>query len=415
MANVLARIDWKMGQTLLPEHFIAQEDSFSAETALRFSLLGVPFHGIGRLRWNDSLLAEGVVSIMSVAVILPTGQVVQVPGNAEAQSFNLNVAGTTKVTVYLHFTNERAAADGNYSGQSAEDSLERVVHTITLSSEQTLRNAVYTMKFAEFEKDIQGNWSLVTDFMPPLLQVGTSPFFTRTIERLTKTIQLFHEKLREDIAASYLGGEGLFSAKMCLKGVYAIERLLANVKAQVPLHPFQFYEALKTFYTEVCIYQDKTPEEITSPYLHDDIAGCMKKVLVPLFEHLQVSKGKTPYLGFERKDGVFILNNIPPEVRVAKEVYFLVQKPKVSDTVSMDGFKIGSRSRLPVVHQLSLVGIPVRRIDRPPFQHQFGAEVEFYLLSQGDEWDNALKEGSLAFFDTPTFAKAKAYVYWRST
>src|SRR5436190_204564 len=138
MTETLARIDWKMGQTLLPEHFVAQEDALIADSALRFGMMGVPFHGIGRLRWNDSLLAE-------------------------------------------------------------------------------------------FEKNIEGAWSLIEEFVPPLLQVGTSPFLGRMLDRLSKTIQMFHEKLREDIAASYLGGEGLFSAKTCLKGIYAIERVLANV------------------------------------------------------------------------------------------------------------------------------------------------------------------------------------------
>src|SRR5438270_912029 len=42
MTDTLARIDWQMGQTLLPEHFVAQEDAILADTATRFGLLGLP-------------------------------------------------------------------------------------------------------------------------------------------------------------------------------------------------------------------------------------------------------------------------------------------------------------------------------------------------------------------------------------
>jgi type VI secretion system protein ImpJ len=418
MVDQLARIDWRLGQTLLPEHFIAQEDAFTADVAARFGLIGVPYYGIGRLRWNDALLADGILSLISGTIVLPTGKILDIPGNTQALSFNLNTTGTTRVVVYLHLTNERGTVEGDGANAATAgddgEPVERVIHQIAFSSDQAQKNAVYTMRFAEFEKNIENVWSLVEDYVPPLVCVGTSPFLARVVDRLGRSLQAFHEKLREDIAASYLGGEGLFSAKICLKGVWSIERVLANLRGQVKLHPHAFYEALKTFYAEVCIYQDVTPENIASPYTHDDLAGCLRKVTKPLFEQLQVTRGKTPYLAFERKDGMFLLASIPQEVRVAKDVYLLLQKPRVSEVVSIEGIKLASRTRLPVVHQLSLVGIPIKRIERPPFQHQFGAEVEFYQLVAGDEWDQALRESNLAFFDMPALAKAKAYVYWRN-
>ncbi len=412
----LARIDWKMGQTLLPEHFFAQEEALTADMAARFGMLGVPFHGIGRMRLNDSLLADGIISIMSLSAVLPTGKVVVVPGNVVSRSFNLNTVGTTRVTLYLHLTNERGAPAGTEeeAATAQGEPLERVINTIALGADQTHPDAQYTLKLAEFEKNIEGAWGLLDTFVPPLVQVGTSPFLARLVDALGRAITIFQQRLREDIAASYLGGEGLMGAKTCLKSVYTIERFLANVKAQVHCHPYHLYEALKMFYGEVCVYQDMNPEEMASPYLHDDLATCLGKIARPLFERLNVSRGKTPYLSFDRKDGVFQLSPIPQEVRLAKDIFLLLQKPKVSEVVNLDGVKVASRTRLPVVHQMSLIGIPAKKIERPPFQHQFGAEVEFYQLTPGDEWDQALKEGNVAFFDSPAVAKVKAYLYWRS-
>jgi type VI secretion system protein ImpJ len=414
MTDTLARIDWQMGQTLLPEHFVAQEDALLADTATRFGLMGIPAEGVGRLRWNESLLAEGILSLISGTIVLNSGQVLDIPGNAVVNTFNLNVPGTTRVPVYLHLTSERAAQTGGAPRADGEEQVERVVHRVALVAEQTYRTAVQTLKLAEFEKGIEGAWVLAEDFLPPLLQVGTSPFLAALVDKLGKTLELFHYKLQEEIAASYLGGEGLSSAKACLRAVYNIERFLANLKAEVHYHPYHLYEQLKSFYTELCLYQNTTPQSIASPYQHHDLAGCLALVTKPLFDQMQVSKGKTPYMQFERADGLLQIRDLPREARVAKEVYFLLQKSRVSDMLSTDGIKLASRARLPLVHQLALQGIPMRRIERPPFQHTFGAEVEFFLLSGGEEWDHTLREGAIALFDEPKLASAKAYLFWRN-
>ncbi len=412
MADSLARMDWKMGQTLLPEHFRAQEDALIGDMAARLALAGVPLHGLGRLSWNESLLEQGILSISKLALILPIGQYLQVPGNARAQSFNLNATGATRTPVYLHLTSERVPVIDEADGPDGER-LERYARSIVLSSEQVQRDAVFTMKLAEFDKGVEGGWSLTPSFIPPLVQVGVSPFLQDLLERLASALPLFQEKLQEDIAASYLGGEGLAGAKTCLKALYTFQRLLNNVAAQVHVHPYTFCEALKVFYAEVCFYQDRTPEEITSAYRHDDLAGTFAAVARPLLEHLRLEKGKAPYVPFTRKDGMFQLPTLPEEVRGAKEVFLLVQKPRLGESVPIEALKLAARSRVAAVHRLSLVGIPLRRIERPPFQHQFGSEVEFFQLGFGEEWDLALREGALAFFETPSVAKARAFLYWR--
>jgi type VI secretion system protein ImpJ len=66
------------------------------------------------------------------------------------------------------------------------------------------------------------------------------------------------------------------------------------------------------------------------------------------------------------------------------------------------------------MHQMSLIGCPLTRIERPPFQHPFGPEVDFYQISEGEEWDNALNELEIAFFSTDALKGARFFVYWRT-
>src|SRR5207302_5354370 len=122
------------------------------------------------------------------------------------------------------------------------------------------------------------------------------------IDRLGKTMERFHLKLEEDIAASYLGGEGLMSAKLALEGVYTLRRFLLNLRTQIRFHPYFLYEALKSFYTRICLYQNATPEHATSHYRHDQLSQTFAMIVQPLLHQLQVTRGDTPYLSFERKD-----------------------------------------------------------------------------------------------------------------
>jgi type VI secretion system protein ImpJ len=105
MNDKLARVFWKMGQTLLPEHLLAQEDSLLANTVLRFRAQGLPSYGLGKLLVNETLLSEGIFSIQEMTLVLASGLLINIPGNATASPFNLNLPGTIKVSVYLHNLN----------------------------------------------------------------------------------------------------------------------------------------------------------------------------------------------------------------------------------------------------------------------------------------------------------------------
>ena len=65
----LARVRWQVGQTLLPEHFRAQDESLSAEARLHGELSGLPQVGIASLVWSEAMLAEGSLSLPSLTAI----------------------------------------------------------------------------------------------------------------------------------------------------------------------------------------------------------------------------------------------------------------------------------------------------------------------------------------------------------
>jgi type VI secretion system protein ImpJ len=414
-SDKLPRVRWQMGQALLPDHLIAQEESVLAENRIKFGLSSLPSFGIAKLQWNDSLLRDGILSLISLTWILPSGELVDIPGNAKSQPFNMNVAGTTHVSIYIHFLMEEMQKESAavFQMNKDEDTVERIIYTIETSSNQNHTSAFQTLKLAEFKKDGQGVWSASEDYIPPLLQVGTSPFFLNTINYLTQLLEAFHFKMEREIAAIYLSGESLFSAKQCLMAVYKLQHFFCNLKHEIHYHPYLLYEVLKMFYIDLCFYQKVTPENVELPYLHTQLRECFRKIFEPLLHQIQEMKSKSPYVPFKKEEGMFVIPKLPKEAKEAKELYFLIQKPKVTMMLSVEGVKLASKSRIAMMHQMALQGIPYKKIERPPFQHTFGAEVDFFLIVEGEEWDHALGEGTLAFYDQTYLEGVNAYLYWR--
>jgi len=412
MDDKLARVCWKMGQTLLPEHLMAMEDSLLANTVLRFRMQGLPSYGIGKLILNETLLGEGIFSVQEMTLVLSSGLLLSVPGNARLSPFNLNLPGTTAVPVYLHILNDTPAADSNPGGwdDDADARIPRLMHRMALSSEQDYPNVIETLKLAEFLKSPQGIWQISRDYIPPLLQMGTSPFLRSEIDALSEALTLFQYNLYMD-AVSYLSGDSLSSVKQCLKSVFRTQRLLANLVSQVHLHPFFFCEELLTLYTEVCFYRNTTPENITSAYNHDQLAS-LHAIIDLINKQMQMVRSLPPYLPFELSDNIYKVK-LPDEIRQATNVYLLAQKDRVISRLSLDDLKLASLSRLTVVHKMALQGIPFKRVEHPSFQHSFGAEVEFYLLKEGEEWDHALNEMMVAFYNRPELKDTAFYIFWR--
>jgi len=412
MNQKLARVRWEMGQTLLPGHLEAQEESLATEVDARLRNMGLPYYGLVRLQWNETMLPEGVLAVQSLTAIMPSGLFLDIPGNTRAEPMNLNNIGSVQVPVYMHLVIPGHEQQASSPHLDEPGDIPRKQHFVIFSSDQAQSDALESLRLGLFYKDPQGTWQLSSGSIPPFLQVGRCPFLQQELKELEQLLEVFQQKLSQEIAASYLSGDSMFSARECLKSSIRTGRMLANISAQYQPHPFYLYEALKEFLTDVALYRDMQPEHVLAPYDHEALGKCFQNILEPLKEHMRQFQRRATFLPFEFKDGLHQVD-LPGQVKEAKEFYLLVQKSHVHAAVSLQNLKLGGRSRLSTIHRLALQGIPLKKIERPPFQHKFGPEVDFYQLQPGEEWDQALRDLSLAFYDMPAFSGVRFFVYWR--
>ncbi|MEY3288163.1 MAG: hypothetical protein RLZZ419_405 [Pseudomonadota bacterium] len=405
-----------MGQALLPGHLRALEESMLAESALRFSLQEVPGYGLYKLRWNENLLAEGVLALDALTLVMSSGLLLELKGNAQVTSLNLNVPGTTLLSVYLHvrYLPENISERDGGRQTIKRDNVNCWLWSLELSTEQENPDTLESFRLAEFEKQPDGPWRLSSRYIPPLLCIGSSvPFLKDELTVLNHKLESYHYQLTQEITAIYLSGADLVNARQCLKNVIKMQRFLGNLFTQTSPHPYTVYEELKGFYVDLCFYHNNNPQFAMALYRHEQLVDVFRETLEPLNNQLQLKHMSSPYLPFTVSGGV-VQACLPESIREAKEIYLLVQKAGVTKAVSLDNIKIAAVTRISIVHKFYLQGIPYKLIDRPQFQHSFGPEVDIYQFSVGEEWDRVLDELELGFYADPKFTEENFFLYWRS-
>lgn len=399
----LALNRWNMGQVLMPTHLFTLQDTLLQHVGFRAQLQGLPGYGIAGLFWDDALISKGAIAISSMTAVFPSGDLIDVPGNATVSNLNLGDFQDDRAAVYLHvFNASRDAGEVDTSDVFDEDSeaVERLVHRVELSLKPWLDEARQSMKLAELEREMGSDWRLGT-YVPPLLQVGTSPFLLSHVDSYESSLRQLQVELAAQLVDPYLGEEHAGRLRRGHGAVRRLQTYLADLRGQVHLHPYYFLDALRHFYVELCILQRTTPDAPLLLYDHDDLAGCFGQMADRLRDKLAYAPITSERLSFTRDDYYYLAAPFPEELGAARRVYLVVRTADASgesDIDLTDVIKLASPGRLGQVHSLSLPGVAMERLQNPGFSHTFGVRSRFYSLDLGDEWQHAVREGALCYY-----------------
>lgn len=410
----LARVRWQVGQTILPEHFHAQEDALSGESRLYAGFSGLPQLGIARLKWKDVLLPEGVLDVSTMAAVMPGGFLVEVPGNAFIEPFSLEETGRAEATVYLHLLEETRGAEGVPMYLDDPETVHRELRVLRLSADQVVDGAASTLELATFRKDPLGKWKLSEQEVPPLLLVGSHPFLDGLLKDLDVVLDQALGQLRTHIQDSYLRSDRLANARRALCEVRAVQALREDMNHGVYPTSYQFFAMLRRLYFEVCCYLEADPDERLPAYQHEDLGTGLRRWMELLLRSFRPEGTRLTHKPFAVQDGRFVLSAMPKEDPPPNDFYLLVQRKDPSRPLPLQGMKLASPLRLPVVRRLALKGIPWRAVPHPSFPHAFGPEIDWYhLTAEGEEWQYALRENGLSFYSTSDLEGAQVSLFWR--
>lgn len=411
VAHQTSRVHWHMGQALLPEHFYAQEHALREELAIRCSVQIAPVWGVVSLVWDEFQLQKGIVSLQEMTLLLPSGALVDIPGNTSPAFLNLTATGANRALVYLHLQSgyETVTTGG---GDLGSDGIERVVQKIELSTQAYSEGGVEAFKLAEVACGADGVWSLTQEFCPALAGIGAEPFFKSFHARMLALCRGLRQLIQKELEQNHLAAEGQAGAKQCLRGVFAFQAFLVDMGSGLRPHPYQVFRTLRELYLDVCVFRGVYPERIARNYEHEELGSCIGELLSELEQQLQVGRAELPYVEFTLKDGRHVCE-LDARLRRAKDVYWLIQKARVASELDLGRVKLAAESRISTVHERALRGVPFQKIESPPFAHGLSSTVEFFALLPGKEWDYAISEGKLVAYDAPPLAGCRLYLYFR--
>ncbi|RKH70648.1 type VI secretion system baseplate subunit TssK [Corallococcus aberystwythensis] len=412
--DTLARVLWQEGQTLLPEHFRAQEESLSTEARRYAGFAGLPVVGVSALRFNDVLLAKGSVALEELTAVLPGGHLVEVPGNAEVTPLSLEETGRTRVTVYLHLLGELEPREDVAPAGGEAPSVVRAGRRLCLSLEPVVDDTVSSLSLAVFTRNAEGPWRLSATHLPPLLSVGPHPFLEPLFEQLDSLLQQARGQLRTSLREGLVRGDRLASARRALCEVRSLQVLREDMRQGLQPPPYPLVQALRRLYFETCCYLESEPDDELPAYEHEAPGPGLARWMELLTRGFRPQASPLSYRAFDFQDGHFRLTPLPKETPPPDDFYLLVRRQERDRPRSMEGVKLASPLRLPAVRRQALKGVPYRHVAYPSFPHAFDADIDWYQLTpQSEEWQSATREDGLTFFATPALEGAQVLLYWR--
>lgn len=417
----LARVKWKAGLLLRPEHFTAEEESLAAEMHLHAELAGLPWRGLAALRWSYGG-AGGNVLVESLTAILPLGAesnaswaqagtlLIDVPGNTIIdQAFELKDGTTTTVTVYLVVLNDFVE---DSSGASARDQPPtRALRRAVLSMDPKQRGAIASMELWRFKNDM-GEWSLDESFAPPLLLVGEGqPFLATWLKRLHAMLSEVAGGLGLRVADSVSSADRS-DAWRCIGALRRLDAMLLDVvRGRVRLHPYVLFSAVRDFYIELSVFRRIDPRDGMPDYTHDTPTICFQRLFELVDAAAKPLKKSVGPARFERTGDRFRLR-LPSEVGGSRDVYLVIQRPDAKVPAPIDKLRLASPTRLEQVHRKALPGIPFDRMPESAVPAALGPGVDLYRLNvDADDWHHAVQERALDFYAAPTFDRLGAALY----
>ncbi len=416
-----ARVRWWNGQPLLPEHFYAQEESLREEIALRFSMHGAPFWGAGRLRWDEELLSvEGKLKLDSLTLFFESSSSVvsfgaeDLPSNALApeEAFDLGATGTSEVVVYLH-QDSASAEIHTGAGSANEESIRRVIYRLHLDMADTTPVGPLPFEVGRFKLGADAVWRLAPDSLPASVTVLNSAYETHVLPRFERVVGRLAMKVQNDLDTAILAGSVQAAAKIVQKGSFELAALQRQIaQGSLNPHPFELFKAIQSTYFELSALDNSAPDPID--YLHHAPGKSFGQLLDAVDRLLGHEQKHLPHLSFTKSAGIWSCR-LEQQMKKAGRAFLLLKKPSTAHSLDLRKLKLSSADRLAHVHSHALRGVPFELIENPPFSHLFASTIEFYSLSPGNEWDYAVDEGALSFYDSENLRGVEAFLYYRES
>jgi type VI secretion system protein ImpJ len=430
--ETLAPVKWEMGQPLLPQHLHAQEQSLLADTSLRFQVSGLPSYGVCRFNWDAAILTQGCLQITELR-LLNQGctRMIDYPGNAKIISPPLELEKHHQPQVLYYIFEESLSTQlkmDSYA-ENLTEKINRRMFKIVLSCDHHFPEEYDALlkqhKLLEqgtlgvFEKNNQGEWRLTDSIIPPLMQIGASPYLSRPLKQLRTLARRFRVSLTQKYSPQNLPRAHIHDVKLCLNSLQTTLRLLENInfwdvaQGELQIHPYYLYESLQKLLSDITLFRGEWPEKEPVIYKHNQLHQVFKKIFQQLLPRLKMEKESVQSIELILEDGIYSCT-IPNET-TEKDDFYLVITDGGRNKVEINELpKASAKQRLQALNDYSLKGVELITIKQPALGYEFGPNFQCFKLGGGSERQAIQREKSFAFYAQSALKPFNFYLYTQS-
>ena len=431
MGDPLTPVHWKEGLFLRPHHF--QQDSiFSTRFAgWHLSTLSPYQWGVRAVEVDEGRLEDGVFVLHRLEICLPSGEVIQYPGNTKLAPRKILEPGPgreSKMRVYFgvrHLREQepnlspegpeghdpaRFVADRKlvYERNSGRDSQEvefdffngRIFfETEPMEDFDTV--AIAELVPAEVGLPLS---RLSKTFIPPCVRVGGS-------EVLANQIRALHASAAAKAArlAARADSEGVRSGTavqgdvLSLWKLHTIHGYLPYLREAVEVgavHPYPLYVEMCRMAGQLASFTSGATEVETPGYDHQDPQRCYREVLPMIHRMLDElvpsNFAKIPLT----QDGFRYTGDLREEWLEHRNRFYAVIKTDAPESLLERWFKatakIACKPKIHSIVERRLRGVPTNRVERPRVLPPREGYLYFELERDGPDWQEVRSDRTIA-------------------
>ena len=426
MTGKLARVDWQLGQTLLPEHFIAQEEALLTELTLRLRLTGKPLYGVLQLRFDESNLLSDCIRVDDFCTLLETGELIKKGANAEFINHGDSLRfpkEVDSVAIYIEIkTSVFKGQDVHESAIKGEgdhvcDHISKKGYQLNVISvpasegvgrdhEDTAHNTTEIVKIADYIRKADNNWRLSEGFAPPCLLLDSVPYFNKR----RHTLQVYLDDFQLELNARFLSDikekKSNIHIRSLLSQLYTCQQLqhyMNDKGSDITVHPFDLFVELQKLIIDISLYRNTLPDKFTVHYQHKNIAALFDDLLAWLKHVIYLEAFSYHCDALKEKDGIY-----STEIKHLEELmnfYLVVHSENKAELMAFSPpVKASSRERVVELHTFSLEGVEFSEVTNDAIKTRLDKRlntdqpIRYFQLNKQDEWEHVIDDRSFGFY-----------------
>ncbi len=433
----LSKVVWAEGVFLGQQHFQAWDRYLENSAQLHSRALHPFAWGVLSLSVDEKALENGRFRLQQCTAMLPDGRLVAYDaGQDQPLVRELRAGGGQSVELYLALAaNHQVEGISGYPGRSQlsawradyrqvldeyDINREREVlvarpNLVLLTGEEA-REQFVAFKLAEVSNAGDGSYRLRSEYVPPVVRVGASPYLMSLINRMIEGIGARLRSLN-DRKAGFGGGPSEFARTdpaqfMLLRSLSSIYPQLLHFQQHPELHPELLYRMLSQAIGGLCAFAPDCEASAIPVYRHTELASVFRSFEGLLGEVVNITlSSRSAALKLTREtDSLLSAGDIDDQTLGQSTLFFEVSF-EAADPVWITDFarqvKAASRGTIEVTVASALPGLHIVHTQRPPNKLSVKSGCEYFRIeARGDFWSKVLEERSLALFLPQSFASA---------